>query len=183
MTHQPYKSVSRLIHALKLLNHRLTNVAKHLHHCMLVNQLQCKTSSERFGSLLLWYASYHRTPIKYAPAMVPHTTMHGDTFVNAVSKQLTLSQVTQLLHCRLQQDTASQWHNMHHPPPAPCMQPISTAPATLATQMSQAPAVPAMPAVQKNAPAPMPATSHATPVQPWRSGCAHMAPRCLIQEI
>ena len=52
------------------------------------------------------------------------------------------------------------------PPPAPCMQPTSTAPATLATQMNQDPAVPAMPAVQKNALAPMPMTSHATPVQP-----------------
>ena len=69
------------------------------------------------------------------------------------------------------------------PAPAPCMQPTSAAPATLATQMKQAPAVPAMPAVQKNAPAPKSVTSHATPVQPRRSGCAHMAPRCLIQEI
>ena len=69
------------------------------------------------------------------------------------------------------------------PTPAPCMQPTSAAPATLATQMKQAPAVPAMPAVQKNALAPMPVTSHATPVQPQRSGHAHMAPKCLIQEI
>ena len=53
-THQPYKSVSRLTHALKLLKHRLTNIAKHLHHCMLVNQLQCMTPSEGFGFLLLW---------------------------------------------------------------------------------------------------------------------------------
>ena len=68
-------------------------------------------------------------------------------------------------------------------PPAPCMQPTFAALATPAAQMNQAPAVPAMPAVQKNVPAPMPATSHATPVQPWRSSCAHMAPRCLIQEI
>ena len=52
------------------------------------------------------------------------------------------------------------------PPPAPYMQPTSAAPATLATQMKQAPAVPAMPAVHKNALAPMPVTSHATPVQP-----------------
>ena len=68
-------------------------------------------------------------------------------------------------------------------PPAPCMQPTSAVPAPLATQMKQAPAVPAMPAVQKNAPALMPATSHATSVQPWRSGHPHMAPRCLIQMI
>ena len=69
------------------------------------------------------------------------------------------------------------------PPPTPCMHPTSAAPATLATQKKQAPAVPAMPAVQKNALAPMLATSHATPVQPQRSSHACMAPRCLIQEI
>ena len=69
------------------------------------------------------------------------------------------------------------------PQPAQHMQPTPAVPATLATQTSQAPAVPAMPAVQKNAPAPMPVTSHATPVQPWRSGHACMVPRCLIQEI
>ena len=69
------------------------------------------------------------------------------------------------------------------PAPAPCMQPTSVAPATPATQMKQAPAVPATPAVQKNAPALKSVTSHATPMQPRRSGHAHMAPRCLIQEI
>ena len=62
-------------------------------------------------------------------------------------------------HCFLVAQPAS-------PPPAPCMQPTSAAPATLATQMKQAPAVPAMPAVQKNALAPKSVTSHATPVQP-----------------
>ena len=69
------------------------------------------------------------------------------------------------------------------PPPAPHMQSTSAAPATPATQMKQAPAVPATPAVQKNTLAPKSVTSHATPVQPQRSSCAHMAPRCLIQEI
>ena len=69
------------------------------------------------------------------------------------------------------------------PQPAPCMQPTSAAPATSATQMKQVPAVPTMPAVQKNAPAPMPVTSHATPVQPQRSSHALIAPKCLIQEI
>ena len=69
------------------------------------------------------------------------------------------------------------------PAPVPCMQPTSTAPATLATQMKQTPAVPATPAVQKNALAPKSVTSHATPVQPRRSGHARMAPRHLIQEI
>ena len=52
------------------------------------------------------------------------------------------------------------------PPPIPCMQPTSAAPATLATQMKQVQAVLAMPAICKNAPAQMPATSHTTPVQP-----------------
>ena len=69
------------------------------------------------------------------------------------------------------------------PPPVPCMQPTSAVPAPLATQMKQAPAVPAIPAVQKNALIPKSVTSHATPVQPQRSSHAHMAPRCLIQEI
>ena len=87
-----------------------------------------------------------------------------------------------------------KWHNCHIPGSVKtplhsgttCITPTCTtpaAPATLATQMKQAPAVPATPAVQKNALAPMPATSHATPVQPQRSGHAHMAPKCLIQEI
>ena len=79
-------------------------------------------------------------------------------------------------HCFLAAQPAS-------PPPAPCMQPTPAAPATLATQMKQAPAVPTLPAVQKNALAPKSVTSHATPVEPWRSGHACMAPRCLIQEI
>ena len=114
MTHHPYKSVSRLTHALKPPNHRLTNAAKHLCHCMLVNQLQCMTHSERFGFLLLWYMSYHGTAIKYAPAMVPHTATCRETFVNTVSKQSTLSQVAQLPHHRLQLDTASQQPNLHH---------------------------------------------------------------------
>ena len=69
------------------------------------------------------------------------------------------------------------------PTPAPCMQSTSPAPATPASQTKQAPAVPAMPAVQKNALALKSVTSHATPVQPQRSGHTHMAPRCLIQEI
>ena len=67
--------------------------------------------------------------------------------------------------------------------PAQCMQPKPTAPATLATQRNQVPDVPTTPAVQRNAPVPMPLTSHATPVQSCRSGHAHRTPRSLIQEI
>ena len=70
-------------------------------------ELQDTTPFERFGFLLLWYMSSHRTAIKYAPAMVPHTTAHGDTSVNAVSRQPTLSPVAQLPHCRLCWDPAS----------------------------------------------------------------------------
>ena len=138
-----------------LLRQRLTNIAKHLPHCMLVNQFQCTTPSERFGFLLLWYESYHRTAIKYAPAMVPHTATHGDTFVNTVSRQSTLSQVAQLPHCRLWLDIAFPVVQPALPQPAQHMQPTPAAPATLASQMSQAPAVLTTPAVQKNAPAPM----------------------------
>ena len=97
--------MSKSTHVLKPPNHRLTNTAKHLCHCILVNQLQCMTPLERFGFLLLWYVSYHRTAIKYAPAMVPHTAAHRDTFMNAVSKWSTLSQVAQLPYHRLQLDT------------------------------------------------------------------------------
>ena len=115
MTHQPYKFMSRLTHTQKPPNHRLTNAANHLCHCMLVNQLQCMTPSERSGLLLLWYVSYHGTAIKYTPAMVPHTAACRDTFVNAVSKQSTLSQVAQLPHHRLWLDTTFQWNNLHCP--------------------------------------------------------------------
>ena len=115
--------------------------------------------------------------------MVPHTAAHGGTSVNAVSKQLTLSQVATLPHHRALSSHRFLVAQPASPPSAPCMQPTSAAPTTLATQMKQAPTVPATPAVQKNAPAPKSVTSHATPVQPQRSGCAHMAPRCLIQEI
>ena len=118
----------------------------------------------------------------YIPAMVPHTAMHGDTSMNTVSKQPTLSQVAQL-HTTGSDKTPHFSDTTCIAPPAPCMQPTSAAPAKPATKMKQAPAVPATPAVQKNALAPMPATSHATPVQPQRSSCACMAPRCLVQEI
>ena len=151
-THQPYTSMSRSTHALNLLRHRLTNAAKHLHHCMLVNQLQHMTPSKRFGFLLLWYASSHRTAIKYAPAMVPHTAACGDTSMNAVSKQLTLSQVAQLPHCRLWQDTSSQQYNLHCPH---LHHACSTHPLHLQhwqPRWTRLQAVPAMPAVPKNAP-------------------------------
>ena len=45
------------------------------------------------------------------------------------------------------------------------------------------PSCPCHASCSKNALAPMSVTFHATPVQPQRSNHAHMAPRCLIQEI
>ena len=69
------------------------------------------------------------------------------------------------------------------PQPAQCMQSTPSATPRLATQTNQAPAVSAPPAVQRNAPAPMPVMSHATPVQPQRSDHTCMAPRCLTQEM
>ena len=83
-----------------------------------------------------------------------HLHEHSVKAVNTVPSGTTATLQAPTRHCFL----AAQ--------PAQHMQPMSTAPATLATQMNQAPAVPAMPAVQKNALAPMPVTSHATPVQP-----------------
>ena len=62
-TPQPCKSVSRLTHTPKLSNHRLINAAKHLHPCMLVNQLQHMTPFKSFGFLLLGYASSHGAAI------------------------------------------------------------------------------------------------------------------------
>ena len=63
--------VSRSTHPLKLPNHRLTNVAKHLYHCMLVNQLQHMTPSEKSGFLLLWYMY---------PTMEQLSSMHHQWF-------------------------------------------------------------------------------------------------------
>ena len=150
-THQPHMSMSRSTHSLNLLRHRLTYAAKHLCHCMLVNQLQHMTPSKNLGSC---YCDMH-------PTMGQLSSMHQQSF--------------HVLLCVPSGTTATlQALTRHHflvaqpalPPPTPCMQPTSTAPATLATQMKQASAVPIMPAVHKNALAPMPATSHATPVQP-----------------
>ena len=150
---------------------------------MLVNQLQCMTPSERFGF----------------PASVIHVlsqnsyqvcTSNGSTYCLTWRHLCECS--VKVVNTVLSGTTATlQAPTRHHfsvvqpalPSPAQHVQPTSAAPATLATQMNQAPAVPAMPAVQKNAPALMPVTSHATPVQPQRSSCAHMTPRCLIQEI
>ena len=105
-----------------------------------------------------------------------HLHEHSVKAADTVPSGTTATPLALSSHCFLAAQPAS-------PPPAPCMQSTPAAPATLATQMKQAPAVPAMPAVQKNALGPKSVTSHATPVQPRRSGHAHMAPRCLILEI
>ena len=140
-------------------------------------------SQKDLGSWLLWYMSYHGTSIKCTPPMVLHTTTCGDTFMNAVPKWSTLSQVAQLPHCRLKLDTTSQWHNLH------CPHLYSTcSPHPLHLQHWQ----PRWTRLQLFLPHPlfkgmpqasMPVTSYATPVQPQRSSHACMAPRCLIQKI
>ena len=70
------------------------------------------------------------------------------------------------------------------PLPAPTklaqlLQPLLVAPTTLATPKPQMLAVPEVTPV----PAPMSATPSIAPVQPHRLGHAHIAPKCLIQEL
>ena len=93
--------MSRSTHTQKLPNHRLTNAAKHLHHCMLVNQLQCTTHSASSGSLPLWYVSCQKTATMCAPVMAWSTAIQDDTFMNTVSSLLTLPQLSHQPFCRL----------------------------------------------------------------------------------
>ena len=88
-----------------------------------------------------------------------HLCEHSVKVADTVPSGTTATLQALSSHCFLAAQPAS-------PPPAPCMQPTSTVPTPLATQMKQAPAVPTTPAVQKNALAPKSVTSHATPVQP-----------------
>ena len=72
------------------------------------------------------------------------------------------------------------------PAPTKPTQPVQltfVTPTMPATPKPQATAVPAMPAVPKVTPTPTPVTPSVAPVQPKRSGCAHVAPKCLIQEM
>ena len=177
-THQPYTSMNRLTHTLMLLNHRLTNAAQHLCHwttsCNIWHPPKdlssCYCDMHPTMEKLL---SMHQQWIQILPHMeTPLWMQCQDTVPSGTTATM---QAPTRHHFSVSQPAS--------PPPAPHMQPTTIAPATLATQMNQAPTVPATPAVQKNAPAPMHVTSHATPVQPQRSSHASMAPRCLIQEI
>ena len=67
--------------------------------------------------------------------------------------------------------------------PAQPMLPASVVPAMPATLKPQTTAVPTTPAVPKVAPVPTPATLSIAPMQPRRSGHAHIAPKHLIQEM
>ena len=158
--------MSRSTYALKLLNHRLTSAAKHLPPCMLVNQLQHMTPLQK-----LWVPDTVISILPWNSYLV--CTSNGSTYclmqrhlrecsvkaADTVPSGTTATLQALSSHCFLVEQPAS-------PTPAPCMQPTSAAPATLATQMKQAPAVPTTPAFQKNALAPKSVTSHATPVQP-----------------
>ena len=63
--------------------------------------------------------------------------------------------------------------------PAQLPQPLPVTPAMPVTPKPQIPAVPKVTPV----PVPMSATPGVDPVQPCRLGCAHTAPKCLIQEL
>ena len=67
--------------------------------------------------------------------------------------------------------------------PAQWAQPTLVTSTMPATPKPQATAVPTMPAVPMVAPVPIPVTPSVTPVQPRRPGHAHVAPKCLIQEM
>ena len=180
LTQQPSQFVNRLLPTLTPSNHRLINIANLLHPCMLVSQLPCMIPFARFGSLLQWYMSYSRTATRYRPAMVLSTatqTQHlcecyvkpADTVPDATTTTL---QTPARPHVSMPQSASTK--------PAQPVQPIL---ATPVTPKPQATAVPAMPAVPEVTPASTPATPSVTPVQPRRSGCAHVAPKHLIQEM
>ena len=182
LTQQPLKFVNGLLPVLTPSDHRLINTANILHPCMLVSQLPCMIPFTRFGSPLQWYVSYPRTATRYAPVMVRSTATQDDTCVNAVSNLLTLSQMPQQLHCRLLPNPMSPCCSLHLPSLYNQCSPMPVAPAMPVTPKPQVTAVPTMPAVPKVAPVSMPVTPSAAPMQP-RSGCAHVVPKHLIQEI
>ena len=174
--------MSRLIHALKLLNLKLTNIAKHLCHCMLVNQLQCMTPTERFGFLLLWYVSI----------MEQLSSMHQQWFhILSHAKTPSWTQCQGGWHC-------PKWHNCHTAGSnrtlllsgTTCTTTTCTtyaAPTCCTCNTSNpdepSPSYPCHASCSKECPSANIFDIPCTPVQPWRVGCAHMAPRCLIQEI
>ena len=73
-----------------------------------------------------------------------------------------------------------------HPTPTRPAQPTLSAPVVptmLVTPKPQTTAVPTMPAVPKVTPVPIPVTPSIAPMQPRRSGHAHVAQKQLIQEM
>ena len=115
LTQQPSKLMNGLRATLMPSNHKQINTANLSHPCMLVSQLPCMTPFTRFGSPLWWYASYPRTATRYAPVMVLFTTAQDNTYVNAMSSPLTLSQTPQQPHHRLLPDLTSLHHSLHLP--------------------------------------------------------------------
>ena len=166
MTHHPYKSMSRSTHALKPPNHRLTNTAKHVplyagQPVAMYDTLRRIWVPATVICVLPWDSyQVHTSNGSMYCCMQRHLCECSVKAVNTVPNGTTATPQALTRHCFSAEQHAS-------PPPAQCMQPISTAPATLATQMNQAPAVPAMPTVQKNALAPMPhLCSHKDPAMP-----------------
>ena len=70
LTQQPSRFMNELMPTLIPPNHRQTNDANLLHHCMLVSQLHLMTPSVRSGFLPLWYRSCQKTATKCSPVMV-----------------------------------------------------------------------------------------------------------------
>ena len=184
MTQQPHKSMSRSRHALNLLRHKLTNAAKHLHPCMLVNQLQHMTPFKRFGFLLLWYASSHGNSYLVC-------TSNGSTYcrtwrhlhecsvkaADTVPSGTTVTLQALSSHCFLVAQPASPPTCTMHAAHICCTCNTGNPDQTGSSLFLPHQLFRRMPQPPKSV------TSHATPVQPWRSGHACMAPRCLIQEI
>ena len=70
--------------------------------------------------------------------------------------------------------------SVSHPAPTKPAQPVQPTPVTTKPHTT---AVPTTPAVPKVAPVPTPVPPSVAPMQPRRSGHAHVAPKCLIQEM
>ena len=181
LTQQPLKFVNGLLSTLTPSNHRLINTANLLHPCMLVSQLACMMPFATFGSPLQWYTSYPRTATRYAPAMVLFTATWDDTCMNALSGPLTLFQMPQQPHHRLLSDPTSPCHSLDQPHLHNQCSLCLLHPQHLWLQR-QTTAVPTMPAVLGVPHASMPVTPSVVPVEPRRSGHAHVAPKCLIRK-
>ena len=176
VTQQPSRFMKGLISTPMPSRHRLINTAKLLHPCMLVSQLPCMTPCAKFGSLLQWYVSYPRTATRYAPVMVLFTAAWDDTYLNAVSSPLTLFPTPQEPHCRLLPDLMSLHHSLHLPSLHNWCSLHLFHPQSLWLWCHSC-------SCHTSCPKGHPCNTQHSPCKPRRSGHAHIAPKCLIQEM